>query len=314
MARQFNARLTRDALRERLAGTPRPMLEGAAPALPEGATFSAPAVGDDRALIRNWLTELHLLKGVPFNYLVPDIAMLPAESLRFFQVDNAWLDALLDGAFSLGAAGVAPNAALQARETFQADAVHLARSGAVRRAMRAEQRSQVVDGQPAATPGEALGASARQHLSGFLLRSAVVSGWPGLEVEGYADSAATQRLAIVRMELVAPALMFCLFSGVVAHVRFKAPGEAVHFGVSLNDQGTYFKTLRRLEPTATQASGTFTDTDVPVALRDSRRRVISLDALARSLGSAASSQLTAASFALQMVEGVDVVTFEWSAP
>lgn len=314
MARQFNARLTRDALRERLAGTPRPMLEGATPALPEGATFSAPAVGDDRALIRNWLTELHLLKGVPFNYLVPDIAMLPAESLRFFQVDNAWLDALLDGAFSLGAAGVAPNAALQARDTFQADAVHLARSGAVRRAMRAEQRSQVLDGQPAAAPGEALGASARQHLSGFLLRSAVVSGWPGLEVEGYADSAATQRLAIVRMELVAPALMLCLFSGVVAHVRFKAPGEAVHFGVSLNDQGTYFKTLRRLEPTATQASGTFTDTDVPVALRDSRRRVISLDALARSLGSAAHSQLTAASFALQMVEGVDVVTFEWSAP
>lgn len=314
MARQFNARLTRDALRERLAGTPRPMLEGAAPTLPEGATFSAPAVGDDRALIRNWLTELHLLKGVPFNYLVPDIAMLPAESLRFFQVDNAWLDALLDGAFSLGAAGVAPNAALQARATFQADAVHLARSGAVRRAMRAEQRSQVVDGQPAAAPGETLGASARQHLSGFLLRSAVVSGWPGLEVEGYADSAATQRLAIVRMELVAPALMLCLFSGVVAHVRFKAPGEAVHFGVSLNDQGTYFKTLRRLEPTATQASGTFTDTDVPVVLRDSRRRVISLDALARSLGSAASSQLTAASFALQMVEGVDVVTFEWSAP
>lgn len=311
MARQFNTRLTREALRERLARAPEQAPPHAAATL-EGATSTPPASGDDRSLIRNWLTELHLLKGVPFNYLVPDIAMLPSESLRFFQVDNAWLDALLDGAFSLGAAGVAPNAAQQARLTFEADAVHLARSGAVRRAMRAEQRSRVVAGQPAAAPGEIQSAHARQHMSGFLLRSSLVSGWPGLEVEGFADSTGTQALAIVRMEQVAPALLLCLFAGVVAQVRLKAPGEAVHFGVSVNDHGGYFKTLRRLTPSTTQATGTFTDTDVPVALRDPRRRVIALDTLAQAMGSACGSPLTAAGFALQMVEGVDVVAFAWS--
>ena len=51
----------------------------------------------------DWLTRLGLLEGVPFNYLVPDEAMLPPESLRFFYLDPNWTSALLDGAMSIGA-------------------------------------------------------------------------------------------------------------------------------------------------------------------------------------------------------------------
>ena len=43
-----------------------------------------------------------VVRGVPFNYLVPDERMLPAESIRFFQLDESWMDCLLDGAFSIG--------------------------------------------------------------------------------------------------------------------------------------------------------------------------------------------------------------------
>ena len=42
----------------------------------------------DQLIVQDWLSALQLLQGVPFNYLVPDIGMLPAESLRFFTLAN----------------------------------------------------------------------------------------------------------------------------------------------------------------------------------------------------------------------------------
>ena len=53
-----------------------------------------------------WFANLAMLEGVPFNYLVPDERMLPPESIRFFHVDQDWIDALIDGAFSIGRATV----------------------------------------------------------------------------------------------------------------------------------------------------------------------------------------------------------------
>ena len=52
--------------------------------------------------IAAWLGRLHTLIGVPFGYLVGDQGQLPPESIRFFRLDDNWIRALLDGAFSLG--------------------------------------------------------------------------------------------------------------------------------------------------------------------------------------------------------------------
>src|SRR5579871_6432114 len=52
--------------------------------------------------VKKWLTRLMQLSGVPINYLVPDEAMLPPESIRFFHLDVNWIAALIDGAFSIG--------------------------------------------------------------------------------------------------------------------------------------------------------------------------------------------------------------------
>ncbi len=49
-----------------------------------------------------FLSQLQLLINVPVNYLIPDIKMLPPESMRFFYYDQNWIDALLDGAYSIG--------------------------------------------------------------------------------------------------------------------------------------------------------------------------------------------------------------------
>ena len=52
--------------------------------------------------LRRFLARLRLLHGVPFSYLVPDAELLPVESIRFFYLDRAWTDALVQGALSVG--------------------------------------------------------------------------------------------------------------------------------------------------------------------------------------------------------------------
>ena len=93
-----------------------------------------------------WFDRLMRLEGIPFCYLVPDESMLPRESIRIFEVERRWIEALVDGAFCVGS--------LSGSEC----AVHGA-------AMRGELHKRI----PA--------------LTGFLLRSALVSGWPRLKVD-----------------------------------------------------------------------------------------------------------------------------------
>ena len=96
-----------------------------------------------------WFEHLALLQGVPFNYLVPDERLLPRESIRFFQLDRLWIECLLDGVFSIG---------------------RILRSDVERE----EEHGETLRKTPLRGP-----------LSGFLLRSDVVAGWPGLQVDGY---------------------------------------------------------------------------------------------------------------------------------
>ncbi|MGH9939740.1 MAG: hypothetical protein ACREAM_26160, partial [Blastocatellia bacterium] len=98
--------------------------------------------------IANWFRDLSELRGVPFNYLAPDERALPPESIRFFQLDSAWIDCLLDGAFSVGRVTGA---------ALEQDGGH--------------------ETSPAANPHD--------RVTGFLLRSGAVSGWPGLLVDAY---------------------------------------------------------------------------------------------------------------------------------
>ena len=96
-----------------------------------------------------WFEHLALLQGVPFNYLVPDERLLPQESIRFFHVDRLWIECLLDGAFSIG-------------RVLRNDLMH------------DKEQNETVQTAPQRGP-----------VTGFLLRSDVVAGWPGLQVDGY---------------------------------------------------------------------------------------------------------------------------------
>ena len=64
--------------------------------------------------LRRFLARLRLLHGVPFSYLVPDADLLPTESIRFFYIDRAWTDALVQGALSVGTISSADRTQLEA--------------------------------------------------------------------------------------------------------------------------------------------------------------------------------------------------------
>lgn len=163
-----------------------------------------------------WLAKLNLLYGVPFEYIVPDAAMLPPEGIRFFYLDQNWSKRLIDGAvnIAIGSSQDAVNILTYFEDTVQQAAL-------AQHNVRATLRNK-----PLADSIEVDGT-----VTGLLLRSAVVSGWPGMEVQAFADEAGTQPLPILRMDRLSDNVLLCLFNGAPKLVCMSEPPEGLHFGV-----------------------------------------------------------------------------------
>lgn len=219
--------------------------------------------------ITHFFDDLHLLKGIPFNYLVPNETMLPVESIRFFTVDKSWIEALVDGAFSIG-------------RVIEKD--H-------------ENDQTLVSGLK-----EIL------RLTGFLLRSEVVSGWPDLKVDGYSgitnnpEEVPTGSLSCVRMEKLSENVLICLFHGTLQTIDIHLKLKALQFGFSVEDSGNYGRKLREANGDETGKQINLNTHD-PVLINTTTRE-IDIFELAQTVGGTNS-----ADFALQMVEGVEKVRF-----
>ncbi|KAH7186286.1 uncharacterized protein B0J16DRAFT_343441 [Fusarium flagelliforme] len=70
--------------------------------------MNEPASPDWMVVLR-FVLDLYYLFNVPSHYLLSDQSLLPRESLRFFFIDHNWVDALIDGALSLGNQGGSAN-------------------------------------------------------------------------------------------------------------------------------------------------------------------------------------------------------------
>jgi hypothetical protein len=175
--------------------------------------------------LRRFLARLRLLHGVPFSYLVPDADLLPLESIRFFHLDRSWTDALVQGALSVGTISTADRTQLE--EVY----------GHIRDEVDETERT-------IRTPtGEERLAAPGGEITGFLMRSRAVSGWPNLHVRAYsrdvlADDALTteaeshpSRMKVLRMERLAPAVLLVLFDGMPAVVHIEEPRQGIQFGV-----------------------------------------------------------------------------------
>lgn len=173
--------------------------------------------------VSRFVTNIRLLKGVPFAYLVPDERMLPVESLRWFQLDSAWIKSLVDGAFSIG------RGTLNQMERDQQLASHCHQQ-AWSQVLQSRQNPKPLALRDVKSNGQG-------PITGILIRSQAVAGWPRLQVKGFADAQQKQELLKLRMVRLSANVLLCLFDGQVNTVLVQEPSEALHCGVEAHDNG-----------------------------------------------------------------------------
>ena len=241
------------------------------------------------------LARWRLLEEVPFRYLVPDARLLPPESMRLFSLDPAWLDALAAGALAVGGDGSREQAqaaaALPAALTLADRHLPLVRDLSRGRLTLRIAADVVAQPLAAAEPGSPA------PVTGFLLRSAAVTGWPGLQVRAWTSDdpadvplgvdpaeLATDRpelvVPILRLALLSPSVLLALFDGVPRLVWLEEPHHGVQLG--LEAAGTGWEVPVR------DSSGIETGQRVAVPLRSGAvQGVVDVGGLARALDAAA---------------------------
>ena len=285
-----------------------------------------------------WLAKFSLLYGVPFTYLVPDARLLPPESIKFFQIDPTWMAALADGALSIGrhfTEAEAPSPRLVGEQEVRP------RLGASVGREAPEVRRRQLQKPEAAT------AAPPDLVTGFLLRSTVVAGWKSLDVIGYAAGSSphdveqgtitpdqVQALEILRLERLSPTVLLGLFTGQLFELVLHQPPEAIHFGFATErpSAGAVTKNLRAPstswdDPAASFDSQTYQNQELDGVFADAAHRVVDLAALSRAIGARLASvskapgyyqaspdpdhkdHLVSSDFALEMVQGVGLVSF-----
>jgi hypothetical protein len=267
-----------DVLRERLAAHPsEPRLRMAAAPVPSSPPPEYVAAK---------LAQLRLLHDVPFAHLVPDAALLEPESLRFFALDSEWTDAVIDGALS---AGVTSAAELAHREATRATGRFAAalELHAVRDRMR---------GRAAAAPADAQSGP----VTGLLLRSLAVSQFPGIQVRAYSGTIPPEqdpdtapgavKLALLRLELLAPSVLIALFAGVPSLIVLEEPHTSVQLGLIAKPAGGFSLALRGGDGNVIEQGNAAVTVDVPLRAGAESLGVVDVTALAARITTAAASR------------------------
>lgn len=282
--------------------------------LAEGPGAVGPVRADEEdgvapAALREWLVRLRLLENVPFAYLVPDTQLLPPESIRWFYLDRRWTDALVQGALSIGTVNSDDRTQLAA----QYDAIRDELDQEERNLRRA--------------PGSTRYQGEVGPISGFVLRSAAVSGWPGLHVRAYSAEIGTndtdpvpeegdpRRIRLLRLERLAPAVLLCLFDGIPEVVHIEEPRQGIQFGFRARRSGG--SVSARVQP-RNKADFTYVDVNgdgrvdaddqvnVPFRGGASASGVVDIRRLETLLGpipeTGATDTLDSAEYALQLVQ------------
>ncbi len=247
------------------------------------------------AELREWLVRLRLLDPVPFAYLVADTQLLPEESIRWFYLDRRWTDALVQGALAVGTV----NSDDRTQLTAQYPGIRDELDQEERNLRRAKGSNRFTGG---AGP-----------ISGFLLRSRAVSGWPGLHVRAFsidpaeADDARVPedepgRMRLLRLERLAPAVLLCLFDGIPKVVHLEEPRQGVQFGFDTHGEHELNAELR---PRNATTFDYLPGDPITVPFRAGSTGVVDIQQLERLLkaraGSGAADGLDSSEYALQLV-------------
>lgn len=178
--------------------------------------ISKPVLPDN---LKQQLAQLSLLYGVPVEYLIPDIRLLPTESIRFFYLDRNWIDRLIDGAMSVGVLSSQDNVFNLSffKQIYQQVDIEQLK---LRSTLRDVERLDVTE--------------SGGQITGFIFRSQVVADFPGIEIK---PSFKGNSLPIMRMDRLSSNTLLCLFYGVPDKVEFIEPGEGLQFGLFPSESG-----------------------------------------------------------------------------
>ena len=154
-------------------------------------------------------------------------------------------------------------------------------------------------------------------MSGFLLRSAAVSGWPGLHVRAFDvdpaegddaryDEDDPRTVRLLRLERLAPAVLFCLFDGVPKVVHIEEPRQGIQFGFLHTDNGNQrAATIRPRDKSTSEYISNDSTHDIAVPFRAGASGVVDIRRLSAELAklpqTGAADGLDSAEYALQLV-------------
>jgi hypothetical protein len=281
---------------------------------PEGVEDNVDPDGVVPAPIVRFLARLRLLEGVPFSYLVADADLTPAETIRFFYLDRNATDALVEGALSVGTVNSADRAQLEQLYAVIRDEVD-----------RAERLVRMKDSDAPVVDAAGRPVGAGGPITGFVLRSRIVSGWPGLHVRAYSKDTlpddrtipemdtSPDRVRLLRMERLAPAVLLVLFDGVPQVVHIEEPRCGIQFGIRLDavtdptQQKAVLTARNVLEPNKGPLKlPNGKPRTVPVPFRAGSPGVINMKKLNEALlavpGANMGGSIDAAEFAIQMLD------------
>src|SRR5258705_276458 len=139
----------------------------------DGVTFASPDKNNYFSdvympdTLRTWLMDIRLLRHIPIAYFVPDAALLPPESIRFFNIDPTWMDRVVDGVFAAANTGTVDS-------VFSASMLAMTRD-----AIDADLFTAADD----LIPGN--GWNPSDGMTGMLIRSELVRRWPDMIIRAF---------------------------------------------------------------------------------------------------------------------------------
>ena len=178
----------------------------------DGLSFAPPS--DTKAVgelvlpprLAQLLLDLRVLKGIPLAYLVPDPALLPPESIRFFHIDPTWVDRVIDGVFSAVSLGTVES-------LYNVNMLAACRTW--------------LDDQ--------LGWNPAKPMCGMLVRSDMVRRWPNMQVDAFSSGTSNDEskadIDVLRVEPLSSTILIAIFASAPAMVHLHEPNVGVRFGV-----------------------------------------------------------------------------------
>jgi len=222
---------------------------------PDGLEFASPGDFDKWKIegvkmperLRAFLDDLRLLRRIPISYLVPDPNLLPPESIRFFHVNQTWVDRVIDGVFSNTNVGTVDF-------HYSLTTLQLIRAA--------------IDPAPGG-------------MTGILIRSELTRRWPKMIVRAFASASAgvddESTIPVLRAEAMSRDIFIALFAGQPKRIHIREPFEGVRFGVEEEDDnenpaGVYVVDQR-------DQNGTVLAGEEPITLRSTSLRTLDVLAL-----------------------------------